>query len=162
MNVSLFIGYNLFAAALAACTINFLFTLGEELLWRGYLWEKLKCLGFYKGSGIIGFLWGLWHAPIILFFGHNYPEHRLFGVLMMIAFCVLFAPIYTYLRIKDKSLMAPTILHGMTNAFMSLALVFFPGGKNIVLAPLGFGGLIALAIVNIYFFRNKKRRASLK
>ena len=75
----------------------------------------------------------------------------------MTAFCVLSAPIYTYLRIKDNSLMAPTIFHGMTNAFIPLAFIFFPSGKNILLAPLGFGGLIALAIVNLYFFRNKKR-----
>lgn len=158
LNLSMFVLYMMFFSMIAAVTLNFLFSLGEELLWRGYLFEKLKCLGFYKASGIIGFLWGLWHAPIILLFGHNYPEFRIIGILMMIGFCILASPIFTYLRLKDNSLMAPTILHGMLNAFTPLALAFFPKGKQILLAPVGFAGLIALGIVNLYFFSARKKK----
>ena len=47
-------------------TINILSTLGEELMWRGYLYEKCKNLGFWKSSFFIGSIWGLWHLPLYL------------------------------------------------------------------------------------------------
>ena len=47
----------------AGATVNLLAALGEELFWRGYLWEKLRERGFWPASLEIGFYWGLWHAP---------------------------------------------------------------------------------------------------
>jgi|GEM_PF-1047217 len=136
-------------AAVASVTINFAVALGEELFWRGYLWEKLKSQGFWKASLYIGLLWGVWHAPIIMLFGMNYPEHRYVGVIWMVVGSVLLSPLMLYFRLQDKSLMAPTILHGMINAFLPLSVVFFPTSSELLRAPLGVAGFIALLVVNV-------------
>ena len=47
----------------AGATVNLPAALGEELMWRGYLWERLRERGFWPATLEIGFHWGLWHAP---------------------------------------------------------------------------------------------------
>ena len=55
---------------IAGITINAVVGFGEELGWRGLLQRELGFIGFWKSSILIGFIWGVWHAPIILQ-GHN-------------------------------------------------------------------------------------------
>lgn len=155
LNVAIFVLVLYVIGVFASLTFNFLFALGEELFWRGYLWEKIKHLGFWRASLAIGLLWGIWHAPVIVLFGHNYPQHPLLGMIWMVVFSVLMTPIFLYLRIKDDSLMAPTVLHGMINAFCPICTVFFPGGRELLVAPLGIGGILALLLMNGYFLRSR-------
>ena len=77
---------------IAGITINAVAGFGEELGWRGFLQKELTYLGFWKSSIVIGLIWGIWHAPIILQ-GHNYPEHPQAGLFMMILFSLLLSPI---------------------------------------------------------------------
>ena len=46
-------------------------------------------MGFLKTSVLTGFIWGVWHAPIILQ-GHNYPQHPVAGVTGLAGFITLF------------------------------------------------------------------------
>src|SRR5699024_8144281 len=55
-------------------TVNAVLGFGEEIGWRGFLLREFRALGFWKASLLIGFIWGLWHAPLIIFAGHNYPS----------------------------------------------------------------------------------------
>ena len=92
----------LLSGLVAGMTVNALFAFGEESAWRGFLHRCLEGTGFWKKCLFIGFVWGLWHAPIILM-GHNYPEHPVAGVFMMIAFCMLFTPVMVFIREKSGS-----------------------------------------------------------
>src|SRR5690625_7579809 len=74
-------------------TINTIFAFGEEVGWRGFLLREFHALGFWKASLLIGLIWGLWHAPLTIFAGHNYPSTPIFGVLMMTLFSMLMSPI---------------------------------------------------------------------
>ena len=85
--------------------------LNEEIGWRGLLQRELGFMEFWKSSLTIGVIWGIWHAPIILQ-GHNYPEHPVIGVFMMTIWCILLAPIFSYIRLKSKSVIAAAIMHG--------------------------------------------------
>ena len=58
-------------ALLFSPLLNALSTFGEEFGWRGYLQPKLMPLGIRKAILLTGFIWGLWHAPVILM-GYNY------------------------------------------------------------------------------------------
>ena len=69
-------------------TINAVFAFGEEIAWRGFLMKEFKGKKFLMAALWIGIIWGLWHAPIILN-GHNYPQHPVMGVFMMVLFCLL-------------------------------------------------------------------------
>lgn len=141
----------LLAGLVAGVTINAVAGFGEELGWRGFLQRELGFLGFWKSSAVIGFIWGIWHAPIILQ-GHNYPQHPVAGVLMMTAFTLLLAPIFSYVRLKAKSVIAVAILHGSLNATAGLSIMVVKGGSDLTIGVTGLAGFIVLAIANIGIF----------
>lgn len=136
----------LLGGLIAGVTINAVAGFGEEVGWRGFLQRELAFLGFWRGSLLIGVIWGLWHAPLILQ-GHNYPQHPVLGVLLMTVMCVLLAPIFSYIRVKARSVIAAAIIHGTFNATYGLALVLVRGGSDLTTGVTGLPGFIVLAAV---------------
>ncbi len=113
--------------------INMLFTVGEELGWRGYLLPKLLPLGQGKAILLSNLIWGLWHAPVIMQ-GHNYPGYPFAGIWMMVIFCLLAGTILSWLTLNAKSVWVAALGHGSINAVAGLPLLFFAPGVNIALA----------------------------
>ncbi len=136
---------------IAGITINAVAGFGEELGWRGFLQREFSYFGFFRSSVIIGIIWGVWHAPIILQ-GHNYPQHPVAGVFMMIIWCVLLAPIFSYIRLKAKSVIAAAIIHGSLNGTCGLAIMVVKGGNDLLIGITGLAGFIVLILVNIGIF----------
>jgi membrane protease YdiL (CAAX protease family) len=138
---------------IAGATINAIAGFGEELGWRGFLFRKLGHLSFLKASLIIGLIWGIWHAPIILM-GHNYPQHPVAGVFMMIIWCVLLSPLFLYFRIKSNSVIQSAIMHGTLNATYGLSILLIKGGNDLTTGMTGIPGfftlLIAISVIYIY------------
>ena len=135
---------------IAGISVNALAGFGEELGWRGLLQKELGFLGFWRSSILIGAIWGIWHAPLILK-GHNYPQHPVAGVFLMTGWCMLLAPIFSYIRLKAKSVIAAAIIHGSLNATYGLAIVFVRG-SDLLVGLTGLAGFIVLAVVNIAIF----------
>ncbi|MFQ6072628.1 MAG: CPBP family intramembrane glutamic endopeptidase, partial [Methanosarcinales archaeon] len=136
---------------IAGITINAVAAFGEELGWRGFLQKELGYMGFWKSSAIIGIIWGFWHAPLILQ-GHNYPQHPVEGVFMMTVWTLLLSPIFSYIRIKARSVIAAAIIHGSLNATVGLAIMVVKGGSDLTIGVTGLAGFIVLAIVNLSIF----------
>jgi len=138
---------------LAGATINALVALGEELGWRWFLFKELLPIGFWKSQALIGLIWGIWHAPIILR-GHNYPQHPVPGVFMMCLFCLLLSPIIGYIRLKAGSVLAAALMHGTLNGTAGIGLLFLKGGNDLTVGITGVAGFIAMALANlaIYFW----------
>lgn len=136
---------------IAALTINAVAGFGEELGWRGFLHESLKRKGFWIMSLIVGVIWGIWHAPIIIM-GHNYPENPITGLFMMIAFCILFSPVFALIREKSGSVIAASIFHGGINSLGGTAIMLLKGGNELLIGLTGLAGFIVLALVNIAIF----------
>jgi len=139
----------------AGITINAVFAFGEELGWRGFLLKEFKEMSFLKASLFIGFIWGIWHTPLILM-GHNYPEHPQIGVLMMTIWCILLTPFFIYITIKSKSVIAAAIMHGTLNATAGLAIIKIAGGNDLTTGVMGLPGFIALLVflVGIFIYDN--------
>ena len=135
----------LIEALVAGITVNAVAAFGEELGWRGFLLNELKGMNFAKASLIIGFIWGIWHAPFILM-GHNYPQHPQIGVFMMIIFCILLTPMLLYIAIKSKSVIAAAIMHGTMNAIAGISIMLIDGGNDLTTGVTGLAGFITLAI----------------
>jgi membrane protease YdiL (CAAX protease family) len=142
---------NLVQAIIAGYTINAFFAFGEELGWRGYLLKALKGKKFLSVSLITGFIWGLWHFPLILI-GHNYPQHPITGVGMMIIWCILMSPVITYMVIKSKSVITAAIYHGTLNAIAGIGVLYLVGGNDLTNGVTGIAGFITLLSINIAFF----------
>lgn len=116
---------------------NMLFTMGEELGWRGYLLPQLLPLGQWKAVLLSGIIWGVWHAPVIVQ-GHNYPGYPILGVFMMIVFCVLLGTIISWMYINTKSPWVAALAHGSINAIAGLPILFLEPGFDMAL-----GGTLA-------------------
>jgi len=140
--------FALLMGLIAGITVNAIAGFGEELGWRGLLQREFESMGFWKSSTIIGVIWGVWHAPLILQ-GHNYPQHPVIGVFMMIILCVLLAPIFSYVRLRANSVIAAAIIHGSLNATAGLSLMVVKGGNDLTVGAAGLAGFIVLAFVNI-------------
>ena len=136
---------------MAGITVNALAAFGEELGWRGFLLREFKALGFTRASLFIGIIWGVWHTPLILQ-GHNYPQHPVAGVFLMILFCTLLTPLLNYVTLKARSVIAAAIMHGTLNGTAGIAIMMVKGGTDLTIGLTGAAGLITLLIANIILY----------
>ena len=146
MNPAVVIMITIVSGLLAGVTINAVFAFGEEYGWRNYLVDVLREQKFVCASILIGIVWGLWHFPLILL-GHNYPQHSVAGVFMMVVFCVLASFIETYFVMKTKSVFPAAIFHGTINAVAGLNVILIKGGNDLLNGMTGLSGFIVMAIV---------------
>lgn len=131
---------------IAGPTINAVAGFGEELGWRGFLLKSYKNMKFPKASITIGFIWGIWHAPLILM-GHNYPQNPEFGIIMVTIWCILLTPLFIYITLKAKSVLAAAIMHGTLNATAGIAIMVIEGGNDLTVGISGLSGFISLLII---------------
>jgi membrane protease YdiL (CAAX protease family) len=152
------VALGLLSAVLAACTLNLPFMLGEELGWRGYLFHATSTWSTSRRVLFTGVVWGLWHAPLILM-GHNYPEHPVLGVPLMVVFCTLLAYLFDWTRRRVRAVWGACVLHGIINGSAGLFALFSWGGHSLVRSPTGVAGFIALALLCVVVFVFDRRAA---
>ena len=150
------IGVTILSGMFAGATINAVFAFGEEIAWRGFLLKLFNGKKFWNVALWTGIIWGFWHAPIILN-GHNYPQHPVLGVFLMVVFCVLFTPILMYFRQKSGSVIVPAIMHGTFNAVAALSLVLVTPTNDLLYGATGLAGMLVLLIVDVCLFFCYKR-----
>jgi multisubunit Na+/H+ antiporter MnhE subunit len=68
---------------------------------------------------------------------------------MMIAWCVLLAPVFLYIRLRAKSAVAAAVAHGTLNAVAGIAVMPLAGGDDLTTGLTGLAGFAALGIVLI-------------
>ena len=134
-----------FSGLIAGITINAIAAFGEEYGWRNYLVGALREVKFWKAALFIGFVWGIWHFPLILM-GHNYPNEPRWGVLLMVVFCVLLGVVELYFVLKSKSMIVAAILHGTVNAVSGMTIYFTLGGNDFLNGMAGLAGFIVMAV----------------
>lgn len=140
----------LFASQLAAlpvgALVNSVTAAGEEIGWRGWLHSALRPLGLWPTLAIVGVIWGLWHAPVILL-GYNYGRTDIVGVLLMTAACVAWAVLLGALRELSGSVWPAVLAHGSLNAVGGFALLIFVAGTEPDLALVGPVGVSAMIVI---------------
>lgn len=140
-------------------TLMPLICLGEELFWRGYLHEKLKYLGLIKTSLIIGAIWGIWHAPMMLMGIHSYG-HPVIGVVSMCLLCIATSPIFFWFREQGKSILIPSVLHATINSFSGLSFIVF-SNCNPLLSGVGLGGLVTMLGFSLFLMLRDRRKCNM-
>lgn len=143
---------------------SILWTFSEELGWRGYLYHLWRRFGFWRSSLATGFVWGVWHWPMIYLFGLNYPDQRLLGLVIFPIYTMLLATVVTLVRDRGRSVCAAGILHGTCDAVGVLTIVIVQTPKFPWTVP-GISGIAALVIVvlliALFQRRDSDRDASL-
>ena len=135
------------SSLLAGATINAVVAFGEEYGWRYYLVSKLRGKKFLPAALFIGIVWGIWHAPMILLFGHNYPNDRIVGIGMMVILCILLGIIELYFVVKSGSVWPSAIIHGIFNGISGMTLLWFPTGSALTTGMTGVAGFVAMGII---------------
>ncbi|HEY0466204.1 MAG TPA: CPBP family intramembrane glutamic endopeptidase [Polyangiaceae bacterium] len=129
-------------------TLSAIAGLGEEAGWRGLLHRELSGLGFWRESWIVGLLWGGWHLPLV-FEGYGFPNHPLSGACLLLAFTVLAAPLYTFVRIRAESTLACAIFHGSFGACTLLTFAPVAGGNELTVGLLALPGVLIMSLANL-------------
>jgi membrane protease YdiL (CAAX protease family) len=138
------------AAFTIGLAINMLFTFGEEFGWRGYLLPRLAPLGGAWASILTGIVWGLWHAPLIVQSGYNFPGHPWLGIGGMVLFTVALGIVFAWLRFRSGSVWPSTLAHAAINAQYGFALlVLAPARDSLLRPPVGLIGVLPLAVLAV-------------
>jgi len=120
---------------------------GEEYGWRGFLQGELVRLGKVRGVFLVGLVWGVWHFPVILSGVHTYPPTAL-GLLLGLAFFVLWGFVQSYAVLKTGSLWVAALMHGVVNSVYRFMLTYGVRPEDKVASfGLGVYGLLCLAAV---------------
>ncbi len=131
------------ATLILAPIVNGLFAFGEELGWRGYLLPKLMPLGKAKAYLILGFVWGLWHLPLVLI-GFTYPGYPLAGTLAFFALTISFGIYLNELTLRFRSSVLAGWVHGVFNSQkLGVWPLLFPTVNPLVG---GYAGLVGIAV----------------
>ena len=154
MHLAVLIGQTLINGFLAGITINTFFALGEEIGWRGFLQQELGHLGLWKSGLVIGFIWGLWHAPLVIQ-GYNFPQNPLIGVVMMAIATTPLGMIMSYFVARSRTVMSAGFFHGVFNAVAGLTIAVVSPYTDYIHNPFGIVAIgvysaVALLIYLIY------------
>lgn len=103
--------------------LNIMPFIGEEYGWRAYLAPRLKEIyGYKKSIFLTGFIWGIWHLPLNLFYySDGLMTSQIYSILIQLVFCTFLGIFLTYAYNKTKSIWAPVMIHYLNN---NLALLF--------------------------------------
>jgi len=137
----------LIVGLIANLTFPIIMMFGEEYGWRSYLFQKLLPLGFHKANLITNLVWGLWHAPIILM-GYNYGPYTTSGVFLFLMITFFLGTLFNYMYVRGNSVVLTSVGHGWFNGLVpSVILLTGFMGKETLLAPLGWLGIVILSLM---------------
>lgn len=140
-------------------TVNSAVALGEEIGWRGYMYTVLrKHYGLIWTSVIIGVVWGLWHAPLILS-GYNYVRlipgcsaHSggSISLLVFIIYTTTASILLTEIREYTGSIYSSAVGHGVINGVASRMSIIVIGNPLIAL-PAGLSASLGLLFASLFW-----------
>ncbi len=143
----------IFSSIIAGLTVNTIVALGEETGWRGLLCTILyERLGFTYTSVVIGVIWGLWHAPLVLCLGYDFKlpkEYSPVDPLHLLSFCfftITLSFILVFIRLVSDSVLVPSMIHGLINGLGGLGLLASTQLPELLRFPGGLLGSVASII----------------
>jgi uncharacterized protein len=143
--------------------ISFLFssltvTLGEEIGWRGYMEAKLSRLGLAPSLLLNGFIWGLFHLPVMIFTDIYHDGVNLFVYIPMFMVTVTLAGAFmTYLKTATGSIWPAIAAHSMHNLVWNYGDLLTQNPKPIVTYLTGDAGIVLILFYLIVFVIIVKR-----
>lgn len=131
-------------------TINGFFGFGEEYGWRGYLLPKLMPLGRVRAYLLVGVIWGLWHAPLVLI-GFNYPGYPILGVFMMMAFTTAVGIYINEMTLRNRSSILAGSIHGALNGQgYGIWRILFPTMNPLLGGAVGVVGILVWTALGLW------------
>lgn len=104
------------AKMLVLIPVSFVFTLGEELGWRGFLQDALNGIPRFLRWGIVAVMWEIWHIRFMWI-----DESLKIGIMKTAVFFIgtlILAVVLGELQQKTKSLLIPITVHIWANSLL--------------------------------------------
>jgi len=140
---------------------NLVFALGEEIGWRGYFVPQLSRLtSFTKTVIISGFIWAVWHFPVIIYTDYGIDIPIPYALLIFTLGLIMNSFIFTWFTLKSGSVWPAVVLHGAGNFFVQNIferLLITGHGPNYLTGEFGVVGGVVLFVAAIIFWRLKNR-----
>lgn len=152
-----------FLSLITAPFFNSIFGLGEEWGWRGFLLPRLLPLGKTRAYLLLGVIWGLWHAPLVLI-GFNYPNYPLLGVLFMVLLTTAIGWFINEMAARYQSSILAGWIHGVFNsqAYGIWRALLFPATNPYLGGITGIVGLLVLALAGYLTMRRFQQSHALR
>lgn len=98
--------------------------IGEEAGWRGVLQPEMeRRFGVFKGTLLVGLIWGYWHLPINLM-GLNDTQHPVLGSLVIFPLLAIsMSFVLAWLVRRSSSVWPAALAHGANNTILSGLLI---------------------------------------
>lgn len=132
----------------------------EEIGWTGFAIHKMLPSKNRITTGIIiGFLWGLWHLPVIDFLGSASP-HGVFLIPFILSFIALLMAVrllIVWVYSFTKSILIAQIIHAVSTGCLAM---LGPSKVTPAQETLWYGSyavLLWITVLTIYFIDNRKR-----
>lgn len=110
--------------------LSFLAFFGEEYGWRYFLQPILqKKFGMTKGLIILGFVWGVWHLPLNLFY-YSAEGTGLMSLVNQLFICITYSIMFGFAYSYSESIWTVVAIHYFNN---NLVLFFTEGFDNTVI-----------------------------
>ena len=150
-----------FVTATLGVAIGFIYGLGEEIGWRGYLLPKLVRGGVKRPIFISGVIWGAWHIPFVLLF---YEQHRYITSALYALGCVIFGVFMGWLRLASGSVFVAAMAHAAYNTFFQDLYDHSFAGPNkwFWAGDVGFWCSVAFGALAIWLYQSGRITASLQ
>jgi membrane protease YdiL (CAAX protease family) len=89
---------------------------GEEIGWRGYMLTRLIAAGVPAPIFVSGFVWALWHTPLILSGQYASSSHPALSALLFVVSVVSVGYVFAWLRLSSGSVWPCVWAHGVWNS----------------------------------------------
>ncbi len=149
-----------FISLIFAPFINSFIAFGEEWGWRGYLLPRLMPLGKWKAYLLLGVIWGLWHAPLVLI-GFNYPGYPVLGILSMILLTTAISIYLNELSLRYNSSILAGWIHGVFNSqAYGIWRLLFPTVNPVLGGLTGLVGVLVYTVAGLLTIQWQKRAST--
>ncbi|MEM0361318.1 MAG: CPBP family glutamic-type intramembrane protease [Sulfolobales archaeon] len=143
---------SLLSTLFVGSTLLCLLMLGQEVGWRGLLLEEAANISknILLNNVLVGIAWGLWYSPLIILYSTYYPEHPdVVGVLMMVISCIPLSVVFSYLKLRFGSLLAPAAASGVLNGLHNLMVYTVVVGDSLYSMPSGLLGMASTSTLAV-------------
>lgn len=140
---------------------GFVFALGEELGWRGYLLPRMVHARWPVPLILTGLIWSVWHFPLFVFAGyaHGFP---LAAVTLFTVIAILFSVFIGWLRLASGSVFVAAMAHASFNSFVqSFVGPSFDGdGAWFLIGDYGVLTILPYVILAAYLWKSRRVRTA--
>jgi membrane protease YdiL (CAAX protease family) len=138
---------------------DFATVIGEEIGWRGFLIPELaKKHSFPAIAMITGFIWAIWHYPVILFADYHGAAPAWYYVPLLTIMLPFLSFLWAWMRLKSGSIWPCVVLHASHNTFMQQffdPLTVYRSKTGYVAGEFGAALLVVSILMAVYFWRRR-------